>query len=83
MKKTVSAQQARNNLGALLNMVYYQGAEIIIERAGKPMAKLIMVENNSKNKPDPEKFAGIWEDDATGEIEKNMKQFRKDFTFTR
>jgi len=41
--KTINAMKARQNLGTLLEEVYYRGEHIIIERAGKPMAALIPV----------------------------------------
>lgn len=44
MTKTVSAYEARTNLGELLNLVYYKGDIVIIEKMGKPMVKLTKVE---------------------------------------
>lgn len=41
MKRTISAGEARKRLGELLESVYYRGDEIIIERAGKPMAVVV------------------------------------------
>lgn len=41
MKRTVSAGEARQRLGQLLEGVYYRGDEVVIERAGKPMAVVI------------------------------------------
>jgi prevent-host-death family protein len=38
VKRTVSALDARRRLGELLESVYHRGDEVIIERAGKPMA---------------------------------------------
>ncbi len=43
MVKVVSALAARKRLGELLEEAYYRGDEIVIERAGKPMAVLISV----------------------------------------
>ena len=39
--KTVSAYQARTNFGEILNLVYYQGGEVVVERKGKPMVKIV------------------------------------------
>lgn len=39
--KTVSAYHARTNFGEILNMVYYQGNEVVVERKGKPVVKII------------------------------------------
>jgi len=36
--------KARGNLGQILEEVYYRGDEYIIERAGKPMAAVVPVE---------------------------------------
>ena len=41
MKRRLSAVEARKHLGELLEGVYYRGDEVIIERAGKPMAAVI------------------------------------------
>lgn len=44
MKRTLSALEARKRLGEILESVYYRGDEVVIERAGKPMAVVIPVE---------------------------------------
>ena len=41
MKRRLSAVEARKKLGEILEGVYYRGDEVIIERAGKPMAVMI------------------------------------------
>jgi prevent-host-death family protein len=41
--KKVNALKARQNLGQLLEEVYYKGDQYIIERAGKPMAAVVPV----------------------------------------
>ncbi len=41
--KTVNALKARQNLGTLLEEVFYQDAQYIIERAGRPMAAVVPV----------------------------------------
>ena len=41
MKRKVSAVEARKRLGEILESVYYRGDEVVIERAGKPMAVVI------------------------------------------
>ena len=43
MIKTVNALKARQNLGEVLEEVYYKGDQYIIERAGKPMAAVVPV----------------------------------------
>lgn len=41
MVHVVSAQQARRQFGEIMNMVYYQGESVIVERAGKPMVRIV------------------------------------------
>ena len=41
MIKTLTAIKARQNLGEVLEEVYYNGDQFIIERAGKPMAAMV------------------------------------------
>ena len=41
MKRKISAVEARKKLGEILESVYYRGDEVVIERAGKPMAVVI------------------------------------------
>jgi len=50
---TVSAVKARQNLGELLNIVSIKHEDVIIERAGKKVARLTSVEPQSGavNKP--------------------------------
>lgn len=44
MEKSVSAMQVRKNLGQLLEEAYYRGDTFIIQRATKPMAALVPIE---------------------------------------
>ncbi len=44
MEKHVNAVQARQQFGRLLEEVFYQNHDVIIERAGRPMAVLVTVE---------------------------------------
>ena len=41
MKRRLSAVEARKRLGEILEGVYYRGDEVVIERAGKPMAVVV------------------------------------------
>ena len=43
MVKKVAAMRVRDNLGQLLDEVYYRGDEVVIERAGRAMAVLVPV----------------------------------------
>ena len=44
MRRRVSAGEARKRLGELPEGVFYRGDEVVIERAGKPMAVVIPAE---------------------------------------
>ena len=44
MEKTINAVAARQRLGQLLEETYYRGYAFIIERAGRPMAAVVPVE---------------------------------------
>ncbi|MFC1976509.1 type II toxin-antitoxin system Phd/YefM family antitoxin [Chloroflexota bacterium] len=44
MEKTISAMEARKNFGRLLEETHYQGNVFVIQRATKPMAALIPLE---------------------------------------
>lgn len=83
MTKTVSAYEARTKFGEILNLVYYQNIEIIVEKMGKPLVKIVKVSPLTfEEKVD--KYAGIWKDDKdVKKIESEMKKFRKNFKFTR
>src|SRR3954470_7555111 len=43
MKRRLSAVEARKRLGEVLDGVYYRGDEVVIERAGKPLAVVVPV----------------------------------------
>jgi prevent-host-death family protein len=40
-KRTMSAVEARQKLGEILEGVFYRGDEVVIERAGKPMGVVV------------------------------------------
>lgn len=48
MVKTINAYQLRQNLGRLLEEVYYQSAQLIVERSGRPMAAIIPIPDFEK-----------------------------------
>src|SRR3989304_2831981 len=58
MKRRVSAMEARKRLGELLEGVYYRGDEVVIERAGKPMAVVIPAERYASMERSRER---LWE----------------------
>ena len=52
MSNVVTAMEARQNFGYLLNQVALQKEEVVIERAGKPLAKLVDVDSGVSGKLD-------------------------------
>ena len=57
MSITVTAVKARQNLGELLNLVSITHEEVIIERAGKKIARLTAIEESAVNEPVAEAYA--------------------------
>ena len=43
MSKVVSAMEVRQNFGSMLNQVSLKDEEIVIERAGKHLARLVSI----------------------------------------
>lgn len=69
MSKSITAVEARQKLGELLNRVALRNEEFVIERAGKPLAKISPLDSNrnqSKARLDFRKAAGlgaeVWKD---------------------
>jgi prevent-host-death family protein len=71
MIRKVNALTARKNLGQLLERVYYQGDQYVIERAGRAMAAVIPVWQLKEQRERRERFFGMIE--AVG---KNTKKAR-------
>lgn len=71
MSITVSAVKARQNLGELLNIVSIKHEDVIIERAGKKIARLTSVEPESGavNEPVEEQYATRDEKQKKGKID--------------
>lgn len=62
MRRSVSAVEARQRLGEILNRVALRNEEIIIERAGKKIARLAPIgekASNPRGKLDFRKAAGL------------------------
>lgn len=62
MAKVTSAVAARRNLGQLLNIVSLTGEDVIVERAGKPLARLTPCEagpQRSSGKADLRRARGL------------------------
>ena len=56
VEKTISALDARRKLGQVLEEVFYQGNQFIVERAGKPMAVVVPVSQYRQWKERREQF---------------------------
>jgi len=56
MVKKVNALKARQNLGQLLETVYYKGDQYVIERAGRPMAAVVPVWQLEERKKRHDRF---------------------------
>ena len=79
MAKVVSALKARRNLGELINRAYYRGEETVIEKKGKPVAKITWVKTPNFSGKDPlAKTAGAWKDIDTETIKRKIKEGRRD-----
>lgn len=62
MVKKVTALKARQNLGQLLEEVYYKGDQYIIERAGKPMAAVVPIAQLEEWQKRRKQFFGMIEE---------------------
>lgn len=63
MNTTVTAMEARKRFGEILNSAFYRGISTVIERKGKPVAKVVPILDD---RVVPGKnllaYAGIWKD---------------------
>ena len=79
--KTISAYEARKNFGELMNLAYYNNYEIIVEKMGKPMIKIVKMVAAISTTPSRSeimsKYSGIWSTNDANEIGKSTKSFRK------
>ena len=81
--ETISAVEARQKFGELLNRVALRQEEIIIERAGKPLARISPVDKDNppaRGKMDFRKAAGlgaeIWRDvDAGAYVQREREEW--------
>ncbi len=83
MLQSVSAMEARKKFGELLNRVSLRREEIIIERAGKKIARLLPIEQQEQQhhgKMDFRKAAGlgreIWKDI---DVDKYLRRERREW----
>ena len=73
MEKTVNALKARQNLGAILEEVYYKGDQYIVERAGKPMAAVVPISQYLQWKKQRERFFAAIDEVRTQERGRNAR----------
>ncbi|MEI8206671.1 MAG: hypothetical protein WCG03_07325 [Kiritimatiellales bacterium] len=91
MSITVTAVKARQNLGELLNLVSIKHEEVIIERAGKKIARLTAIEESAVNEPVAEEYAvkkkgksktdfseffGTWDDEEYRKVTEAVNSLR-------
>lgn len=83
MLKTISAYEARKNFGELMNLAYYSNYEIVVEKMGKPMVKIIKVvlpKRKLISRLDlMAKYAGVWNTVDSKKILRSVKLFRNNF----
>ena len=77
MTKTVTAIQARRNLGEILNRAYYNGEETIVARKGKTIARIVPPYVKKTNVNSILSFAGILSTKDAGIIKKSVKTGRE------
>ena len=81
MVKTVTAVKARQNLGDLLNRVAIANEEIIIQRAGKKVARLVSCEEKivtASGRLDFRTSAGLGQDLwTTMDVDEYLQAVRK------
>ena len=77
MTKTVSAIEARRNLGELLNRAYYKGEETIVVRKGKTIARIVPPVAKKADINSILSFAGILTKKDADIIKKSVSDSRK------
>lgn len=79
MTKTISAFKARTNLGELLNEVYYKHDTIVIEKSGRPVAKLVPLKENVAKRDLKTflSFSGMLDAKAAEDMKKAIREARK------
>lgn len=60
--KKINALKARQNLGQLLEEVYYKGDRYVIERAGRPMAAVVPIWQLEEWRKRRDRFFGMVEE---------------------
>ncbi len=52
MAKKISAMETRRNFGEIMDQVYLMREEFVVERAGRTLAKIVPVDQDSTGKLD-------------------------------
>jgi len=89
MLREATAMNVRQNLGELLNEVQYRHDEIVITKAGKPVAAMIDIALYKFLKQDSDNFEHVWakfsrgfqamsEDQVMDEVTAIVKDVRRD-----
>lgn len=83
MTKTVSAYEARTNLGEITNLVYYRGIDVVVKKMDKPMVKITRFAEPKKktSKENLLRLAGVWNNKDGEIIEKYAKNLRAEGKF--
>jgi len=77
MTKTVTALEARKNLGEILNRAYYKGEATIILRKGKTIARIVPPATKEVNLNSILSFAGTLSKEDADIINKSTKTGRE------
>jgi len=78
MRKTVTAVRARGKLGQMLEEVYYRGDHYIIERAGKPMAAVVPIEQYEQWRREREAFFDLVGEVRSRNVDASPEQIERD-----
>ena len=79
MNKVMSASNAKNNFGYLLDEVYVKGKSITITKNNKPIAKMTPIYSYERVAPSPSLSLSDKEYDK---VKKGAKEFRETFKFS-
>ena len=77
MSNTVSAIEARRNLGEILDRAYYKGEETVVERKGKVIARIVPVARKT-NLKSLLSFAGVLSKEDAAIIKKSTSLVREE-----
>ena len=78
-KITISATHLKNKIADVLNDVYFGRKTVIINRHGKPLVKIVPLEESAKrSKKNFMKLAGVWKDVDADKMIKDIYNARKD-----